>query len=86
MRKIPLRKCLATQEQLPKKDLIRIVRNKEGELFVDPTGKMNGRGAYLKRSQEALDLAKKKKLLERSLQVEIPNEIFEELKGYCKDE
>ncbi|RHM63722.1 MULTISPECIES: RNase P modulator RnpM [Coprobacillaceae] len=86
MRKIPLRKCLATQEQLPKKDLIRIVRNKEGEVFVDPTGKMNGRGAYLKRSQEALDLAKKKKLLERSLQVEIPNEIFEELKGYCKDE
>lgn len=86
MRKIPLRKCLATQEQLPKKDLIRIVRNKEGEVFVDPTGKMNGRGAYLKRSQEVLDLAKKKKLLERSLQVEIPNEIFEELKGYCKDE
>ena len=86
MRKIPLRKCLATQEQLPKKDLIRIVRNKEGEVFVDPTGKMNGRGAYLKRSQEALDLAKKKKLLERSLQVEIPNEIFEELKGYCRDE
>lgn len=86
MRKIPLRKCLATQEQLPKKDLIRIVRNKEGEVFVDPTGKMNGRGAYLKRSLEAVDLAKKKKLLERSLQVEIPEEIFDELKGYCKDE
>ena len=86
MRKNTVRRCLATKKQLPTKELIRIVRNKEGELFVDPTGKMNGRGAYLKRSQEALDLAKKKKLLERSLQVEIPNEIFEELKGYCKDE
>ena len=63
MKKIPLRKCLATGEQLPKKELIRVVRNKEGEVFVDPTGKKNGRGAYLKRSQEAIDIAKKKKVL-----------------------
>ena len=67
MRKIPLRKCLATGEQLPKKEL------------VDLTGKMNGRGAYLKKSKEAFEIAKKKKLLARSLQVEIPDEIFEEL-------
>lgn len=60
MRKIPLRKCVATQEQLPKKELIRVVRNKEGEVFVDPTGKMNGRGAYLKRSLEAIEIAQKK--------------------------
>ena len=60
MRKIPLRKCVATQEQLPKKELIRVVRNKEGEVFDDPTGKMNGRGAYLKRSLEANELAQKK--------------------------
>ena len=79
MRKIPLRKCLATGEQLPKKELVRIVRNKEGEVFVDLTGKMNGRGAYLKKSKEAFEIAKKKKLLARSLQVEIPDEIFEEL-------
>lgn len=85
MRKIPLRKCLATNEQLPKKELIRIVRNKEGEVFVDPTGKMNGRGAYLKRSHEAIEIAKKKKLLAKSLQVDIPEEIFEELKKYCYD-
>ena len=45
LRKIPLRKCLATGEQLPKQQLIRIVRNKEGQVAVDPTGKMNGRGA-----------------------------------------
>ena len=52
MKKVPLRKCVATGEQLPKKELIRIVRNKEGEVSVDPTGKKNGRGAYLKRSLE----------------------------------
>lgn len=85
MRKIPLRKCLATNEQLPKKELIRVVRNKEGEVFVDPTGKMNGRGAYLKRSHEAIEIAKKKKLLARSLQVDIPEEIFEELEKYCNE-
>ena len=54
MKKVPLRKCVATGEQLPKKELIRIVRNKEGEVSVDPTGKKNGRGAYLKRSLDAI--------------------------------
>ena len=44
-----------------KKELIRVVRNKEGQVFVDATGKMNGRGAYLKRSLEAIEIAKKKK-------------------------
>lgn len=82
MRKIPLRKCVATQEQLPKKELIRVVRNKEGEVFVDPTGKMNGRGAYLKRSFEAIEIAQKKGVLKKSLEVDIPDEIFEELKKY----
>ena len=59
MRKIPLRKCLATNEQLPKKELIRVVRNKEGQVFVDATGKMNGRGAkLLKRKKFYLVLCK----------------------------
>lgn len=84
MKKIPLRKCVATQEQLPKKELIRIVRNKEGQVFVDPTGKMNGRGAYLKRSLEAIDIAQKKGVLKRALEVDIPDVIYEELKTYVK--
>lgn len=84
MKKIPLRKCVATQEQLPKKELIRIVRNKEGQVFVDPTGKMNGRGAYLKRSHEAIEIAKKKNVLKRSLEVDIPDSIYEELESYAK--
>ena len=82
MRKIPLRKCLATGEQLPKQQLIRIVRNKEGQVAVDPTGKMNGRGAYLKRSLEAIELAQKKGVLRKSLEVDIPDTIYEELKKY----
>ena len=83
MKKVPLRKCVATGEQLPKKELIRIVKNKEGEVSVDPTGKKNGRGAYLKRSLDAIELAKKKQILNRVLDTEIPEEIYEELKTYA---
>ena len=82
MKKIPLRKCVATGEQLPKKELIRVVRNKEGEVFVDP--KKNGRGAYLKKSKEAIDIAKKKKVLNRSLEVDVPDSVFEELMEYVQ--
>lgn len=84
MRKIPLRKCVATQKQLPKKELIRVVKNKEGEVFVDSTGKMNGRGAYLKRSIEAIEIAKKKGVLKKSLNADIPDSIYEELKNYVQ--
>lgn len=84
MKKVPLRKCVATGEQLPKKELIRIVKNKEGEVSVDPTGKKNGRGAYLKRSLDAIELAKKKEILNRVLDTEIPEEIYEELKTYAQ--
>ena len=85
MKKIPLRKCVATQEQLPKKELIRVVRTPEGEVKIDPIGKMNGRGAYLKKSVEAIDLAKKKKILNRALNVEVPESIFEELSAYVNE-
>ena len=84
MKKVPLRKCVATGEQLPKKELIRVVKNKEGQVFVDPTGKMNGRGAYLKKSLEAIEIAQKKAILKRSLEIDIPNEIYEELRSYVK--
>lgn len=79
MKKIPLRKCVATGEQCPKKELIRIVKNKEGEVFIDYTGKLNGRGAYLKKSKEAIELAKKKGSLDRSLETKVPEAIYEEL-------
>ena len=64
MKKIPERTCVVTKEKLPKKELIRIVRNKDGEVFVDETGKLSGRGAYLKKDKDVILLAKKNKALE----------------------
>ena len=78
-KKVPLRKCVATNEQFPKKELIRIVRTPEGEVKIDLTGKLNGRGAYLSKSLEAIELAKKKKILDRHLETTVSNEVFEEL-------
>lgn len=79
MKKIPMRKCVATQEQLPKKDLLRIVKTPEGMIKVDPTGKMNGRGAYLKKDAKAVEIAKKKGSLARVLEVSIPDEVYVEI-------
>ena len=78
-KKVPLRKCVVTGEMLPKKSMIRIVRSKEGVVSVDPTGKMSGRGAYVSKSEEVVELARKKNSLERQLDVKIPDEIYEEL-------
>ncbi len=78
-RKIPLRTCVVTREKCEKKDLIRVVKNKENKVFVDLTGKANGRGAYIKKSLEVLEQAKKSKTLDRHLEIEVPNEIYEEL-------
>ncbi|MBQ9327609.1 MAG: YlxR family protein [Solobacterium sp.] len=81
-RKIPMRRCVATGEQLPKKELLRIVRTPEGIVQADPTGKANGRGAYLKKSPEAAAAARKTKALERSLEVSVPEEFWETLERY----
>jgi len=80
IKKVPLRRCIATQTQAPKKDLIRIVRTPEGEVKIDLTGKANGRGAYLLKSLEAIDLAQKRLSLKRALECEIPETLFEQLK------
>ena len=84
MKKIPQRTCLVTREKLDKKDLIRIVRTPEQNVIIDETGKANGRGAYLKRNIEVIEKAKKSKALGKALNVEIPNEIFDELKELIK--
>lgn len=80
MKKIPLRKCIVTQERLPKKDLLRIVKNNEGLIFVDLSSKANGRGAYIKKDLEVLEIAIKKKSLNRALECEIPQEIYENIR------
>ena len=79
MKKIPLRTCVVTNEKLPKKELIRVVRDKEGNVSVDLTGKANGRGVYLKGAIEVIEKAKKSKILDRKLEVEVPVSIYEEL-------
>lgn len=83
-RKVPLRKCLVTNEMKPKKELIRIVRSPEGEVSVDPTGKKNGRGAYISNNEESFDLAKKRDILSRHLQVKVEPEIYDQLKEASK--
>lgn len=79
VRKIPLRTCVVSKEKLEKKDLIRVVRNKEGIVEIDLTGKKNGRGAYLKKDKEIFEKAKKSKILDRVLEVEINDSLYDEL-------
>lgn len=78
-RKIPLRSCVITKEKLPKSELIRIVRTPEKQVIIDQTGKANGRGAYLKKDKEVFNKAKKSKILNRILEAEVDDKIFEEL-------
>lgn len=78
-KKIPLRRCVATQEQFPKRELIRVVRTPEGNVVIDLVGKVNGRGAYLSRSVNAIEIARKKKILDRHLEVSVGEEIYTEL-------
>ncbi len=83
-RKIPMRKCVASQEMFPKKELIRIVRTPEDEIIIDPTGKKSGRGAYLCAKEEYIELAQKKKALERALKTNVDQSIYDELREYVK--
>ena len=79
MKKIPMRRCLATNQSFPKKEMLRIVRTPEGEVKVDVTGKLNGKGAYISKTAEALEIARKKKVLNRALETEIPESVYEEI-------
>ena len=83
-RKVPMRKCTGCQELKNKKELIRVVRDPEGALSVDFTGKKSGRGAYICANSECLERAIKSKGLERSLQVAISPELYETLRREMK--
>ena len=86
VRKIPMRMCSVTRERFPKQELLRIVRTPEDEVKVDLTGKLNGHGAYIKKDLEVLTKAKKSKALARSLEIEIPDSIYEEIESIIKQE
>lgn len=79
-KKIPMRTCVVSHEKLPKKELIRIVRNKDGEVFVDETGKLNGKGVYLKKDLDIINKAEKSKILNKYLEIDVNDEIYEKLR------
>lgn len=85
MKKLPQRTCIGCNNQKDKKDLIRIVKNKEGEISLDKTGKAQGRGAYLCDNIECLEKAIKSRRLEKSFEMKIENNIYEELRKRIKE-
>jgi hypothetical protein len=85
-KKLPLRKCVVTQEMLPKKELIRVVRTPEGDVVIDQTGKVNGRGAYLSKEIEVVRQAEKKRTLDHHLKVKTSDDLYEQLKAVAGGE
>ena len=79
VKKIPMRSCIITKEKLPKGELVRVVRTVDNTVVVDLTGKVNGRGAYLKKDKEVFDKARKTKVLERHLETSINDSVYDEL-------
>ena len=78
MKKIPMRTCVVTREKFPKNELIRVV-NTENGIVVDLTGKVNGHGVYLTKDENVINDAKTKHILDRALEVKVPDEIYDEL-------
>lgn len=85
VKKIPMRTCVVSKESFPKKELLRIVRTPEGDIKVDLTGKVNGRGAYIKKDVAVLEKAIKSKALERKLECDISDSVYEEIKKICEE-
>ena len=78
-KKIPQRQCMGCRERKAKREMIRVVRGTDGNVSLDFGGKMNGRGAYICPKPDCLKKAQRSKALERSLEVEIPAEVYERL-------
>lgn len=85
IKKIPMRTCVVTREKYEKRELLRIVRTPEGEVIIDPTGKANGRGAYLKKDIEVINKAEKTKILERILEVSIDGAVYEKARNTVEE-
>ncbi|CAM3068304.1 RNase P modulator RnpM [Leuconostoc rapi] len=81
-RKIPMRKDIVTGEMFPKKELVRVVRDKEGNVTLDPTSKANGRGAYIGLNRDIAAEAKKKRIFDKAFEVKVSDEFYDELIAY----
>ena len=86
VKKVPLRKCVGCGESKPKKELIRVVREPDGNVCLDFIGKKSGRGAYVCRSSACLKKAVKSKRLEKNLDTSVPPEIYAKLEAELKAE
>ena len=85
VKKIPQRQCVGCREMKDKKSLLRVVRSPEGDVSLDFSGKLNGRGAYICRSRACLEKAVKSKALSRALETEITQEIYDLLDNQMKE-
>lgn len=79
VKKIPMRMCTGCREMKPKKELVRVVKTSEGEIRLDTTGKLNGRGAYICKDKECLNKARKMSAFSRAFEMSVPNEIYNQL-------
>lgn len=71
--------CVVTRERFEKRELLRVVRTPDGNVLIDETGRQNGKGAYLKKDLEVINKAKKNKILDKALEIEVPGSIYEEM-------
>ena len=83
-KKIPLRSCIVTKEKLPKHELIRIVKTKDGEVIVDLTGKINGHGVYIKNDLDVLEKVYKSRTLDKKLEINVKDNVYEDLEEIIK--
>ena len=85
MQKKPQRTCIGCNAKKDKQELVQIVKNNQGEITIDKTGKLNGRGAYICDNVDCLEKIKKSKKLERTFEMKIGDEIYEKLRGVIVD-
>ena len=83
MKKVPMRSCVVTHEKYPKKELIRVVKTDNG-IIVDETGKVNGHGVYLKKDIDVISKAKSSKILDKVLEITVPEEVYDKLNEIIK--
>lgn len=84
-KKIPLRKCTGCGEMKPKKELVRVVKTPDDRVLIDLTGRVNGRGAYICPNAECLKIARKSKRIEKSFQMQIPDEVYDKMEEELKN-
>ena len=85
VKKVPMRMCTGCREMKPKKELVRVVKTSEGEIRLDTTGKLNGRGAYICKNKECLNKARKMNAFSRAFEMTVPNEIYNQLETELDD-